>query len=250
MRTVESLERYAVVSCHVERPLDDRVWAAFERLLTVRPSGFVITPLLRPPDAASGEDEERWLDRARRVAELGPLGHHTHWGGPTQARPSAGADAAAQVRSEATWLRERGLAPRFFCGGGWYLDRSVAETLASFDYVDLTATTFRQKYLPPNAPRLQLPGPRRLGLPGGSTLLELPATHSLGMLGRDLLRLRGSVHLHFHDWELIDRRRALALDMLLRLLRRRRQPASADELAGRAVAAPELRWDEATTIAR
>jgi hypothetical protein len=250
MRTVESLERYAVVSCHVERPLDDRVWAAFERLLAGQPSGFVITPLLRPPDAAAGEDEDRWLERARWVAELGPLGHHTHWGGPTQARPPAGVDAAALVRSEATWLLERGLAPRFFCGGGWYLDRSVAETLASFDYVDLTATTFRQKYLAPDAPRLQLPGPRRLGLPGGSTLLELPATHSLGMLGRDLLRLRGAVHVHFHDWELIDRRRALALDVLLRLLRRRRQPASVDELARRAAAAPELRWDDATTIAR
>jgi hypothetical protein len=250
MRKVEDLQRYAVVSCHVERPLDDRVWETFERLLARRPSGFVITPLLRPPDEAAGEDEDRWLERARRAAELAPLGHHTHWGGPTQARPSAGVDAAAHVRNEATWLREHDLAPRFFCGGGWYLDERVAETLASFDYVDLTATTFRQKYLTQDAPRLQLPGPRRLRLAGGSTLLALPATHSLGMLGRDLLRLRGGVHVHFHDWELIDRRRALALDVLLRLLARRRQPASADEVAGRSVTAPELRWDEATTIAR
>ena len=241
-----SLERYAVVSCHVERPLDDRVWAAFERLLARRPAGFVVTPLLRPPHEASGEDEERWLERARRAAELAPLGHHTHWGGPTQARPAGGVDAAALVRSEAAWLRERGLAPRFFCGGGWYLDRGVAEALASLDYVDLTATTFRQSYLAPDAPRLQLDGPRRLRLPDGSTLLALPATHSLGMLGRDLLRLRGPVHVHFHDWELLDNRRVLALDAMLRLLRRRRQPVSAAELAERASAAPELRWDEAT----
>ena len=243
---MESLERYAVVSCHVERPLDDRVWAAFERLLARRPAGFVVTPLLRPPHEASGEDEERWLERARRAAELAPLGHHTHWGGPTQARPAGGVDAAALVRSEAAWLRERGLAPRFFCGGGWYLDRGVAEALASLDYVDLTATTFRQSYLAPDAPRLQLDGPRRLRLPDGSTLLALPATHSLGMLGRDLLRLRGPVHVHFHDWELLDTRRVLALDAMLRLLRRRRQPVSAAELAERASAAPELRWDEAT----
>lgn len=243
---MESLERYAVVSCHVERPLDDRVWAAFERLLARRPAGFVVTPLLRPPHEASGEDEERWLERARRAAELAPLGHHTHWGGPTQARPAGGVDAAALVRSEAAWLRERGLAPRFFCGGGWYLDRGVAEALASLDYVDLTATTFRQSYLAPDAPRLQLDGPRRLRLPDGSTLLALPATHSLGMLGRDLLRLRGPVHVHFHDWELLDNRRVLALDAMLRLLRRRRQPVSAAELAERASAAPELRWDEAT----
>jgi len=250
MRTVKSLERYAVVSCHVERPLDDRVWAAFEQLLVRRPAGFVVTPLLRPPHAASGENEERWLERARRAAELAPLGHHTHWGGPTQARPLDGVDAAGLVHREAAWLRERGLAPRFFCGGGWYLDQGVAETLASFDYVDLTATTFRQSYLGPDARRLQLEGPRRLRLPDGSMLLELPATHSLGMLGRDFFRLRGEVHVHFHDWELLDRRRALALRALLRLLRRRRQPVSADELAERAAAAPELHWDEASRIGR
>jgi hypothetical protein len=245
---VESLERYAVVSCHVERPLDDRVWAAFERLLARRPSGFTITPLLRPPDPTAGEDEDRWLERARRAAKLAPLGHHTHWGGPTQARPLDGVDAATLVRGEAAWLRARGLEPRYFCGGGWYLDRAVAETLASFGYVDLTATTFRQSYLSAAAPRLQLAGPRRLRLPDGSSLLELPATHSLGMLARDLLRLRGPVHLHFHDWELIDRRRALALDVVLRVLGHRRASTSVAELAELAGRAPvqELDWHEAT----
>jgi hypothetical protein len=246
MRTVKSLERYAVVSCHVERPLDDRVWAAFERLLVRRPAGFVVTPLLRPPDGASGEDEVVWLERARHAAELAPLGHHTHWGGPTQARPVAGVDAAALVRGEAEWLRERGLEPRFFCGGGWYLDAPLAETLASFGYVDLTATTFTQSYLSPDAPRLQLDAPRRLRLPDGSSLLELPATHSLGMLARALVRLQGPVHLHFHDWELVDRRRAAVLAVLLRLLGRLRIPASATELADLAAAAPELGWHEAT----
>ena len=106
MRTMEELQRYAVVSCHVERPLDDAVWRAFERLLERRPAGFVVTPLLRPPHAASGEDEERWLERARRAAELAPLGHHTHWGGPTQARPEGDADAAAVVRGEAETRRQ------------------------------------------------------------------------------------------------------------------------------------------------
>jgi hypothetical protein len=251
MRTVESLERYAAVSCHVERPLDDRVWSAFERLLERRPAGFVVTPLLRPPDAAAGEDEGKWLERARRAAGLAPLGHHTHWGGPTQARPEAGVGAADRVRGEAEWLRERGLAPRFFCGGGWYVDGAVAETLASFGYVDLTATTFRPSYLLPGAPGMQLQGPARLRLPGGSTLLALPATHSLGMLGRDLRRPRGlaavgGVHVHFHDWELVDRRRALALSGLLQVLRRRREPLSAAELAERAAGAEEIAWEEAT----
>jgi hypothetical protein len=246
MRIVEGLERYAVVSCHVERPLDDRVWASFERLLERRPGGFAVTALIRPPHAESGEDEELWLERARRAAELTPLGHHTHWGGPTQARPAAEVDAAAIVRGEAEWLRAHELEPRYFCGGGWYLDEAVAETLASFGYVDCSATTFRQGYLAAGAPRLQLAGPRRVRLPSGAELLELPATHSLGMLGRGLLRLSGLVHVHFHDWELADRRRAPAIGALLRVLGLLRHPLSVDELAHRAANAAEIAWAEAT----
>lgn len=235
---MENLQRYAVVSCHVERPLDDRVWSAFERLLERRPSGFVITPLLRPPSVAEGEDEDLWLRRARRAAELAPLGHHTHWGGISQARPVGDVDAAAHVRGEAEWLRARGLTPRFFCGGGWYLDVPLAEVLAEFAYVDCTATTFRQSYLAEGAERLQLAGPSRVELPSGATLLELPATHSLGMLARGLLRLEGLVHVHFHDWELADRSRLLALHALLRALGLRRTPLAVDELAKRAAEAP------------
>ena len=237
---MENLQRYAVVSCHVERPLDDDVWAAVERLLARRPAGFVVTPFLRPPAAGSGEDEDVWLRRARRAAELAPLGHHTHWGGPAQARPPAGFDAAAAVRAEAEWLRARGLEPRFFCGGGWYLDEALARTLGELGYVDCTATTFRQSYLAEGAPRVQLAGPARLEVPGGGALLELPATHSLGMLARGLLVLGGLVHVHFHDWELVDHRRAFALDALLRLLRLRRRPLALDELARRAADSPKV----------
>jgi hypothetical protein len=249
MSGLEGFSGHAVVSCHAERPLDDRVWAAFERLLRRRPGGFVVTPFLRPPHAASGEDEDVWLERARTAASLAPLGHHTHWGGPTQARPQGAADAARTVREEAAWLRERGLEPRFFCGGGWYLDRPLAGTLSELGYVDCTATTFRQSYLADGAPRLQLPGPTRLDLGGGATLLELPATHSLGMLGRGLLRPPALVHVHFHDWELVDRRRAAALEGLLRALRLRRRPLAIDALAERARAAPVTRWDAATIAA-
>jgi hypothetical protein len=243
---VNGVERYAVVSCHAERPLDDAVWSAFERLLRGRPGGFVVTPMLRPP--AAGEDEKRWLARARVAAELGPLGHHTHWGGETQARPAPGADAAPLVRQEAAWLREHGLAPRFFCGGGWYLDTALAEALAELGYVDCTATTFRQRYLADDAPRLQLDAPARLRLPSGALLLSLPATHSVGMLARGLLRLPALVHVHFHDWELVDRRRATAIQVLLRLLGHRRLPLSVAELADRAGDVPELDWR--STIAR
>jgi len=243
---VNGVERYAVVSCHAERPLDDATWTAFERLLRRRPGGFVVTPMLRPP--ADGEDQNVWLERARVASTLAPLGHHTHWGGEKQARPSGSINAAVRVRDEAAWLREHGLAPRYFCGGGWYLDTGLAEVLAELGYVDCTATTFRQSYLASDAPRLQLAAPARLRLPSGATLLELPATHSVGMLGRGLLRLPARVHLHFHDWELVDRRRAAAIEALLRILGRLRRPATVAELADRAAGAPEIEWR--TTIAR
>jgi hypothetical protein len=242
---VGSFERYAVVSCHAERPLDDRVWSAFERLLERRPAGFVVTPFLRPP--ADGEDEATWLDRARRAAELAPLGHHTHWGGVTQARPVGDTDASATVHAQIEWLRGNGLEPRYFCGGGWYLDLPLAETLAANGYVDCSATTFRQSYLAEGAPRLQLDGPARLRLPSGAALLELPATHSLGMLARSLHRLPPLVHLHFHDWELADRRRAAALEAVLRLLRLRHRPLTVEELAGRAADGPERTWPTIAT---
>jgi hypothetical protein len=241
-----SEERHAVVSCHVERLLDDAVWAAFERLLRRRPGGIIVTPFIRPPDSAETGQGDRWLERARVAASLAPLGHHTHWGGATQARPTGEADAAHTVRSEWEWLRLHDLAPRFFCGGGWYLDIPVAETLASLGYVDCTATAFRQSYLTDDAPRLQLATPARLVLPSGATLTELPATHSLGMLARGAFRLPPLVHLHFHDWELVDRKRAVALDLLLRLLGARRRPMTIEELAERASAAPEIAWDGGT----
>jgi len=201
---------------------------------------------MRPPALDSGEDPERWLARARRAAELAPLGHHTHWGGPTQARPVAGIEAAAVVRAEIDWVRARGLEPRWFCGGGWYFDEAVAEALAAAGYVDCSATSFRPGYLDDAAPRLQLPGPRRLRLPSGASLLELPATHSVGMLARGLPRLDGFVHLHFHDWELVDRRRALALAALLRVLRLRRRPLALAELTELAAGAEEIAWPGAT----
>ena len=205
-----------------------------------------MTPFLRPPHGPSGEDEELWLERARRVAGLAPLGHHTHWGGPTQARPRGDVDPPAVVRAEAEWLRARGVEPGYFCGGGWYLDPALAEELAALGYVDCTATTFRQAYLSDDAPRLQLDAPARLRLASGATLLELPATHSIGMLARGLSRLPDLVHVHFHDWELADRGRAAAIELLLRVLGRLRTPLTVAELAERSAAAPETTFDRGT----
>jgi hypothetical protein len=249
-----SPKRYAVVSCHVERPLDDRVWTRFAALQHLRPGGFAIAALIRPPDPASGEDAGVWLARAREAAERGPLGHHTHWTAPDHARPTDDLDPAARVRGEGAWLRERDLRPTLFCGGGWYSDLAVAEACADLGYIDCTATAYRPGYLPADAPRLDLRTPARVLLPSGSRLLELPSTHSLGMLAREVLVPAGLrselVHVHFHDTDLVDTRRRLALVWALRALARRRQPTDLDAFASAfGAAAPEVAFQEIVTPA-
>jgi len=128
----------AVVSCHVERPLDDDAWRRFDALQRRRPGGFDVIALIRPPDPAHGEDEQRWLERARLAASRAPLGLHTHWTSPVHARPTGG-DPAARVRFEAAWMRERGLDPVFFCGGGWYTDGEVRAAVSELGLVDCTS---------------------------------------------------------------------------------------------------------------
>jgi len=211
------------------------VWARFAALQEERPGGFRVAALLRPADAAHGEDEARWLERARAAAARGPLGHHTHWTAPDHARPSGG-DPGARVLAEGRRLRELGLRPTLFCGGGWYADEGVAEACAELGYADCTATAYRPAYLPAGARRLALAAPARVLLPSGRALLELPSTHSLGMLARGALSPRGLdgevVHVHFHDTDLVDPRRRGALVWALRVLARRRRPTDLDALAG------------------
>jgi hypothetical protein len=212
---------YAVVSCHVERPLDDRVWERYRSLLASRPSGFTIASLLRPP--ASGEDASLFVSRAREAAGLGPLGHHIHWTSPTHARPTSG-DPEEAVRREGAWLREQGLEPRYFCGGGWYLDAGVMSAVADLGYADCTATAWRPTYLPAGAPRAALDQPAWVRLDDGRRVLELPTTQSLGAAARSLAGgLPSVVHVHFHDYELLDSKRRAALVVTLALLARRRR---------------------------
>ena len=205
--------RAAVASCHVERLLDDDVWARFRRLLDDPPGGFRIGALVRPPDDESGEDEARWLERARSLDV--PFGLHTHWTSPSHARPTGG-DPAARVRRELAWLRSHGLAPRYFSGGGWYTDDGVRQAVAEAKLVDLTATTFPLPY-------------------GGGRVVDgpepglLPATHTIGMLAR-AVRLPDYVHVYFHDTDLVDRRRSLALAFGLRHLALRRPVRALDEI--------------------
>ncbi len=88
--------------------------------------------------------------------------------------------------------------------------------MAEEGLVDLTATTFPLSY-----------GGGRV-VDGPETGL-LPATHTIGMLAR-AVRLPDYVHVYFHDTDLLDRRRALALAFGLRHLARRRPVRDLDEL--------------------
>jgi hypothetical protein len=174
------------------------------------------------------------VERARRVERDGLFGHHTHFGGGTIARPPDPAVAADRVRRERWWLNDRGLKPRFFCGGGWLLDRPVAAAVAEANYVDCTALSSVPSYIIAAMPYLSATEPCVLILDDGQQLTELPATHSLGMASRSLLgarRVRPSrVHLYFYDWDLLDRRRAAALRVTLRVLCRRYRPLAIREL--------------------
>jgi hypothetical protein len=192
----------AIVSCHVEQPLRDDTWTHFDELQRSRPGGFDVIALLRPPDAAFGEDAERWLTRARRASAHGPIGLHTHWTSPTHARPTGG-DPVERVRREAAWMREQGLEPRYFCGGGWYSDAALRDAVRELGLIDCTP---------------------RVGRPSAT---ELPTTHSLGELARAVLRpsLPPYVHAYFHDYDLLDRVRRRALLASLAVLSKRRARA-------------------------
>ena len=221
--------RYAVVSCHVERPLDDEVWRRFSALQERPPGRFAIAALMRPP--AEGENEDRWLERAREAEGRGPFGLHTHWTAPDHARPTGG-DPAALVHEQGRWLDSLGLRPTFFCGGGWYIDEGVLAAVADLGYADCTATAFRPDYLEPGSPHLQLEEPVWLELGDGRRLLEVPTTHSIGMLARGLLGpfRRQIVHAYFHDTDLLDSRRAAALRIGLRFLGMKRTVTDLDAL--------------------
>ena len=176
-----------MVSCHVERPLDDGVWEAFAALQERRPGRLAIAALLRPPDTEAGEtDEELWLARARAAAARGPLGQHTHFTSPTHARPTGGA-TGERVRREGAWIRERGLAPTLFCGGGWYTDHSVALACAELGYVDCTPRATRPPYLADGSAWAELDTPARIDL-GQGAVVAVPTTHGAGDLARALVR--------------------------------------------------------------
>jgi hypothetical protein len=245
-----SAERYAVVSCHVERPLDDAVWARFSALQDARPGGFAIAALVRPADPAFGEDETTWVTRVTDAAGRGPLGQHTHWTAPDHARPTDGA-TGARVLAEGGRVRENGFTPTLFCGGGWYTDVEVAEACAELGYVDCTPRASRPPYLAAGERWASLTEPARVALPSGRELPAIPTTHSLGDLARALSRpgLPSLVHVYLHDTDLIDGRRRTLLGVVLRVLARRAEVTDLDTLALRVLPdAPRVAWPDVARL--
>ncbi len=145
---------------------------------------------MRPPDAAFGEDADRWLDaRADRGAPRSVRPAHAL--DQPDACPSDRGDPAERVRKDADWLREQALEPRYFCGGGWYTDEEVRSAVRELGLVDCT---------------------ERDGAPEPGVL---PTTHSLGQLARAVLGpLPQYVHAYFHDYDLLDPTRRSALHRL------------------------------------
>jgi hypothetical protein len=237
-------KRYAVVSCHVERPLDDEIWGRFCTLQRRRPGGFPIAALMRPVDPAAGEDEDDWRERAHEAAARGPLGHHTHWTAPDHARPTDGA-TGERVLAEGRRLREIGLAPTLFCGGGWYTDADVAEACAELGYVDCTPRASRPAYLGTSEKWASLREPGRIQLHSGRVLAAIPTTHSLGDLARSLPRWRALpavTHVYFHDTDLRIRQRRTALMALLPVLARFAEPTDLNAIAARLEEAGVTPW--------
>ncbi len=149
-------------------------------------------------------------------------------------------------------MREHGLKPTLFCGGGWYTDVEVAEACAELGYVDCTLRARRPPYLSAAGERwATLSTAANVELPSGRALGAIPTTHSLGDLARSLARreLPPVVHVYFHDTDLLDRRRRILLSLVLRLLARRADVSDLDTLSAQLLPdAPRVTWDDVARL--
>ena len=149
-------------------------------------------------------------------------------------------------------MRELGLEPTLFCGGGWYTDAEVAGACAELGYVDCTPRASRPAYLDPDQPWASLELPARIRLPSGRLVASIPTTHSLGDLARALVRpksLPPVVHVYFHDTDLRDRGRRALLGALLPVLARVADATDLGTLGGVLLPdAPEIPWDDVARL--
>ena len=132
--------------------------------------------------SARGEDDER-LARARAAGGRARARSVTTRTGPppTHARPTGGDPGARVLRRGPPAARARARAA-LFCGGGWYTDPAGRRGVRRARLRRLHGDRLPPGYLAAGAPRLALAGARAGSCPSGRRLLELPSTHSLGML--------------------------------------------------------------------
>ena len=222
--------RYAVVSCHVERPLDDEAWRRFPPLQERRPGGFAIAALMRPP--AEGEDE-RLLARAgaRGGTAHGPFGHHTHWTAPDHARPTGG-DPAARVLEQgalAALGRPRGplLLRRRLVHGRERRRSGRRARLRRLHGDRVPARLSRARTLRTSSCTSRRGWGCRRPAPARAADDAL-ARHARARSARSLSA--GIVHVYFHDTDLLDVRRRAALRVGLAFLGLKRTALDLGEL--------------------
>ena len=200
-----------MVSCHVERPLDTAVWDRYRDLCIARP-GWVSHRLAA---ATAGRRRGRGAVRRARprgdgaravraphaldVADARAADRRRRPGGAGAARGTL----AARARARAALLLRRRLVHR--CGSD---ERRRRPGVRRFHR---DARRGRRSCRPTRrAPSLDAPAWIRLD--DGRRVFELPSTHSLGSAARALAGdLPRAVHVHFHDYELLDRKRRAAL---------------------------------------
>ena len=247
-----SRERYAVVSCHVERPLDDAVWARFAALQDARPGGFAIAALMRPPDAAHGEDEATWLARAREAVGSGAArtSHALDRAGP---RTSDGRPAGGQGRARRDDACGTAASPRrcSAAAAGTRTSRSPRHARSS-----ATSTARRRASRPPYLGSRRALGVAQRSLhasssrrAGSSARSRRPTRSAISRARSRARTFRRLVHVYFHDTDLLDRRRRALLHAGLRVLARRADVLDLDTLAASALTdAPRIAWDDVARL--
>ena len=208
-------ERYAVVSCHVERPLDDRVWARFAALQERRPGGFRIAALIRP----AGSGARRGRDGLARAGAGG--------GGARPARAPHALDGArprapdrrrsrrARARGGRAAARARASSRRSSAAAAGTRISGSPKRAPSSATSTARATAYRPAYLAAGRAAARARGARHASCCRRAPAARRSRRRTRSACWRGTLLLAGGlgadvVHVHFHDTDLARRRAAAA----------------------------------------
>ena len=172
------------VSCHVERPLDDRVWEVFA---SFRSSSGPAEPswlrCLRPPEKREGERWEPWLARAHDPSQARGRWGCTRTGpGFAHAPPERRGPGRPRPWSRVAGSRRKGSPRRSSAGAAGTGIPTSARRSPSSGMPTAPPRRSVPSYLPPDSPpRLELVEQARVVLPSGGA----PACAPLDPLDRD-----------------------------------------------------------------